>query len=124
MSESAKCPQCGAGIEPNTVNCKYCGEPLSQQQIAQPQAAYNQQQQTGGINPNWPIKDKTTAGLLAILLGDFGIHKFYLGKTGLGILYLLLSWSLIPAVIGVIEGISYLSSDDYNFQVKHKVRLS
>ena len=34
-------------------------------------------------------RNKIVAGILAILLGGFGAHKFYLGKIGLGILYLL-----------------------------------
>ena len=43
--------------------------------------------------------------LLAIFLGSFGIHKFYAGRTGIGILYLLFCWSGVPAIIGIIEGI-------------------
>ncbi|MEZ4462632.1 MAG: TM2 domain-containing protein [bacterium] len=35
------------------------------------------------------MKDKTTAFLLAWFLGGFGIHKFYLGENGAGLLYLL-----------------------------------
>lgn len=31
------------------------------------------------------MKDKTTAGILALLLGGIGAHKFYLGRTGLGL---------------------------------------
>ena len=58
---------------------------------------------------------KTTAGVLAILLGGFGIHKFYLGQIGLGILYLLFFWTAIPAIIGLIEGIRYLVMSDEDF---------
>ncbi len=76
-----------------------------------------------GVNPTWPIKSKTTAGVLAILLGGLGIHKFYLGKAGLGILYLLFCWTYIPSIIGIVEGIIYLTSNDHNFQVKNHVRL-
>ena len=65
------------------------------------------------------MKDKLTAGLLAILLGGFGAHKFYLGKTGMGILYLLFSWTTIPSIIGLIEGIMYLVADDATFQAKY-----
>lgn len=64
-------------------------------------------------------KSKTTAGILAILLGAFGIHKFYLGRWGLGIIYLLFFWTYIPAVIGLIEGIVYLVSNPNQFARKH-----
>lgn len=75
------------------------------------------------INPSWPVKSKIAAGLLAIFLGGIGIHKFYLGKISLGIVYLVFCWTGIPAIIGFIEGIVYLCSSDHNFQVKNQVRL-
>lgn len=65
------------------------------------------------------MKSKVTAGVLAILLGGFGIHKFYLGKTGMGILYLVFCWTGIPEVIGLIEGILYLTATDEDFQTKY-----
>ena len=34
-------------------------------------------------------KSRVAAGIFAILLGDLGVHKFYMGKIGMGILYLL-----------------------------------
>ncbi len=43
--------------------------------------------------------------ILAILLGGIGVHKFYAGKPGQGILYLLFCWTYIPALIALIEGI-------------------
>lgn len=76
-----------------------------------------------GINPSWPIKSKGVAAILAIFLGGFGIHKFYLGKVGMGILYLLFCWTYIPAILGFIEGIVYLASNDHNFQIKNRVRI-
>ena len=87
-------------------------------QQAAPQAVY-----VSGINPAWPVKSKVAAGVLAILFGGIGVHKFYLGKIGMGILYLLFCWTGIPSVIGLIEGIIYLCSDDENFQLKQHVRL-
>lgn len=62
-----------------------------------------------------------TAGILAILLGSLGVHKFYMGYNGAGIILLLvtvlsfgmLSW--IGAIIGLIEGILYLTKTDQEF---------
>jgi len=48
-------------------------------------------------------KNPTTAVLLALFLGGLGIHKFYMGQTFLGILYLLFSWTGIPSIVGFIE---------------------
>jgi TM2 domain-containing membrane protein YozV len=60
-------------------------------------------------------RNRTTAGLLAILLGDFGIHKFYLGKNTEAILYLVFFWTFIPGIVGIIEGVQYLSMSDDDF---------
>jgi TM2 domain-containing membrane protein YozV len=48
-------------------------------------------------------KNSTTAVLLALFLGGLGIHKFYLSQTGMGIVYLLFSWTTIPAVVAFFE---------------------
>ena len=48
-------------------------------------------------------KDEVVGVLLALFLGGLGIHKFYLGQTGLGVLYLVFSWTGIPSIIGFIE---------------------
>lgn len=63
-------------------------------------------------------KSKVAAGLLGIFLGGIGVHKFYMGKTGKGILYLLLCWTGIPAIIGFIEGIMYLTDSDEKFAAR------
>lgn len=68
------------------------------------------------------MKSKTTAAILAIFLGGLGIHKFYLGKGVQGLLYLLFSWTFIPAMIALIEGIMYLTMDDRAFQRKYGTR--
>ncbi len=128
------CPQCGAPIDPNATECKFCGEKLAVQQAAAPQVQQvqpqiviqqvtPQQTNVSGINPAWPLKSKIAAGILGIFLGGLGIHKFYLGQTGMGILYLVFFWTGIPEIVGFIEGIVYLCSNDENFQLKNHVRL-
>jgi TM2 domain-containing membrane protein YozV len=53
---------------------------------------------------NNPPKSKTTAALLCFFLGGLGIHRFYLGYTGIGIAQLLTCgglgiWSLIDFIM-------------------------
>jgi len=48
-------------------------------------------------------KNPTTAVLLALFGGWIGAHKFYLGQTGMGILYLLFCWTYIPLIVSVFE---------------------
>lgn len=51
------------------------------------------------------VVNKVAYILLAIFLGSFGVHKFYSGKIGIGVVFVLFCWTGIPSVIGVIEGI-------------------
>ena len=61
------------------------------------------------------IKQKGINAALAILLGTFGAHKFYQGKTFTGVLYALFCWSTIPTFVSFIEGLRYavMPVDDY-----------
>lgn len=64
---------------------------------------------------------KVAAGICGILLGSLGVHKFILGLTTPGIIMLLISvltcfiGSFIPGLIGLIEGIIYLTKSDEDF---------
>ena len=66
-----------------------------------------------------PTKSKVAAGVLAIVTGGLGIHKFYLGYIGAGIVHLVLTLliitSPISSIIGLIEGILYLTKTDEEF---------
>ena len=42
---------------------------------------------------------------MARLFGSLGVHKFCAGRVWMGIIYVLFSWTFIPGVIGIIEGI-------------------
>ena len=48
-------------------------------------------------------KSPHTGMILAFFLGGLGGHRFYMGQTGLGILYLVFCWMSIPAVVGFVE---------------------
>lgn len=80
-------------------------------------------------------KNKLAAGLLAIFLGGLGIHKFYLGFTGPGLVYLLVNtvglmvtWlllfipNIVLGVMALIEGIIYLTKSDAEFTQLYEVQ--
>ncbi|MFT4175401.1 MAG: NINE protein [Luteolibacter sp.] len=73
----------------------------------------------GGQIPG--AEKKLVAGLLGILLGGFGVHKFYLGYTKEGVIMLLISLltcgigAIVMGPIGLIEGILYLTKPDSEF---------
>lgn len=129
------CSQCGAPLEGELLNCKYCGTKVQNVQNTQSpvyengqpvQPQYQQVPNYETYNPGMKkvaVKSKVTAGILGILLGGFGIHKFYLGKVGQGILYILFCWTYIPAIVGFIEGIVYLTKDDVAWAEKVGYRM-
>lgn len=65
------------------------------------------------------MKDKTSAGLLALFLGGLGAHKFYLGRTGMGLIYLLFCWTFIPAIVSFFEAVVLFSMSDGAFNAKY-----
>jgi TM2 domain-containing membrane protein YozV len=48
-------------------------------------------------------KDEVLGVLLAVFLGSFGLHHFYLRQNGLGILYAIFFWTGVPGLIGCFE---------------------
>ncbi|HIY27094.1 MAG TPA: TM2 domain-containing protein [Candidatus Acutalibacter pullistercoris] len=64
--------------------------------------------------PGYPQKSRMAAGILAILLGTYGVHSFYLGNTSRGLLQLLLTLltcgigALIMFIWGVVDGVRIL----------------
>ena len=72
------------------------------------------------------MKKKIVAAAFAGILGGVGLHRFYLGQVGLGILYLLLSvfsWGSIPAALGIIDAILFLTMDDHEFDSKYNKHI-
>lgn len=96
--------------------CSHCQAPLPQiggYQPIQPPPAY------GGA-PDWKQQGadkKIVAGLLGVLAGGFGIHKFILGYTTEGIIQIVITFVTcgMGSIIGLIEGIIYLTKSDEEF---------
>jgi TM2 domain-containing membrane protein YozV len=65
-------------------------------------------------------KSKTTAGLLALFFGGIGVHKFYLGQGGAGVVYLIFCWTLIPALVAFIEALVLFGMSDTAFATKYR----
>ena len=62
-----------------------------------------------------PQKDKLVAGILGIVIGGLGIHRFYLGYIGIGIAQIIVTLITlgVGAIWGFIEGILILVQDDW-----------
>ena len=118
------CPNCGTNLDEGAKFCASCGYEISPQSFNQErnQRYYatdnTSQPQMVGTSVK-PVKDRIIAGLLALLIGGLGIHKFYLNDVNMGWIYLLFSWTGIPEIIGFIEGIIYLTTSDEEFQEKY-----
>ena len=61
------------------------------------------------------MKNKNTATLLAIFTGIIGGHRFYLGQFGLGMLYLVSSWTFVPLFLGILDALVFLFQSDERF---------
>lgn len=96
------CKHCGKQISEAAVICPFCGcqvEVLKQEAAAQPNIVINNSNNNTNTNVNQNVnanvigfgrpKNKWVAFLLCLFLGYIGAHKFYEGKIGMGILYLI-----------------------------------
>lgn len=97
MGNTKFCVHCGAVIPKDAVLCTKCGRMVetAQQPAAAPQVVINNTNTNTNTNVNQnrnghggKLCNKWVALALAIFLGFFGAHKFYEGKTGMGVLYL------------------------------------
>lgn len=71
-----------------------------------------------------PENKKVLAGILGIIFGGFGIHKFIMGYTQEGIIMLVIcvcTCGTVSSLIGLIEGIIYLTKSDEEFYNTYQV---
>ena len=67
------------------------------------------------VMTKWERNNRKEAGIIALIFGGLGMHKFYIGKYGKGILYAVFCWSFIPFFLGIADGIHYLTETDEQF---------
>lgn len=96
------------------VYCVNCGELINKQAELCPECGVRQPSHGKSGDT-----DQVAAGILAILLGGLGVHKFYQGNMKNGVLYLCFFWTAIPAILGLIEGILMLVADEQEYQEKY-----
>ena len=97
--------ECGALISARAVVCPKCG-------VEQADDG-----RSGGRRSRTDDSKRIPAGIFALLLGGFGIHKFVLGYTTAGIIQILITLFTCGAghIIPLIEGIIYLTKSDEEF---------
>jgi TM2 domain-containing membrane protein YozV len=113
------CSACGAPIDPRAEFCPKCGVRQKASRLAHTEESDALIKQAAGT--------KLAAGLCGIFLGGLGIHKFVYGATTPGVIMLLVSiltcgiGYVVMHVIGLIEGIIYLTKSDEEFYVTYVV---
>ncbi|CAH0129672.1 TM2 domain-containing protein [Chryseobacterium sp. Bi04] len=65
---------------------------------------------------------KSTTALLAFFLGGLGIHRFYLGQTVMGLLYLVFCWTFIPALIAFFDFFIFIFMSENRFNSKYNLK--
>ena len=126
------CPECGKQYSTqekvNRVKCPYCGaetnvsysdqEPSQWQQFGQQTARTVDDVFSSGPSG----RSRGIAGLLAILVGAIGVHYFYIGKTGAGVVFLLATLltcgllGVVTEIVSLIQGILFFTSTQEEFE--------
>lgn len=114
------CPNCGRENYDKTKTCVWCGTSLNNpfqrrkktiKPIVMDQADYQssrQNKQSNEKNATTPLaKQRVVAGVLAIFLGSFGVHNFYLGYSSRGLTQLILTTFGSVFLVGPLISITW-----------------
>ena len=113
------CTKCGANPRDGGSFCQNCGKPTAANAVICTSCGVGLARPYSGSDLR--AGNKIAAGICGILLGSLGVHKFILGYTTAGLIMLLASiltcGLAVPVthLIGLIEGIIYLTKSDEEF---------
>lgn len=68
------------------------------------------------------MKNKSLTAFLALGLGSLGVHRFYLGQSKYGWLYLGFCWTLVPLLLGFIDAIYFFSMSYTEFNRRYSLK--
>lgn len=133
--ETVSCPSCLGELDADARKCRHCGEWVARACVRCGTSLRGEWaargicvecegkgrslvQRKSGLVLAEP-KSRSVAALTAFFLGGLGTHRFYLGDAFAGIFYLFFCWTLIPSVIGMIEGIRFAMMDEDEFHLRY-----
>lgn len=116
-----KCSNCGSDVKEYDTVCEKCGQIIERKtsnhtksstdvEVSSVNSNANSNSTAQNTNVNKKQKSKVVAGILGVLVGPFGVHRFYLGYIGIGVLQLILTFLSfgLASLWGFIEGILIL----------------
>lgn len=113
------CKNCSHEIDKNATFCPFCGTPVSDKSgNAMQDTEVKSYRKKENLNQHFHI----IVGIVAIVLGPFGVHKYLMGRRWIWLIYAIFSWTFVPAIVGIIEGILYLSCSEEKFEQKYLFR--
>lgn len=95
------CKNCGQKILKDTIYCSSCGAKQNEEKSAGPQESSDYTYHSESFQdktrryPNASRKSRGIAALLCYLVGGFGVHRFYVGRTTSGIMMILFGWATL-----------------------------
>ena len=104
--QAAACLSCGLAPLNGTGFCQNCGAPTQAESLICTKCAVNL-----AFKAKEGARSKMAAGLLGVFLGGLGIHRFYLGFTGIGIIQIIVTLVTcgLGSLWGFVEGILVLT---------------